>query len=453
MSEKILTRRHFLQTAVLAAPALSLSAEETRTIDRPNIILIMADDLGYGDLGCYGCEDIQTPYIDGLAREGVRMTDYYASAPVCTPTRCALLTGRYQQRVPNMEWALPPGTQSAGLLNQETTIASMLREAGYSTGLFGKWHLGYREEWGPLRHGFDEFFGFLSGNIDYFRHKNRLGDPDLYENGQPVSTEGYITDIIAQHAVEFIQRRREKPFFLYAPFNAPHWPIQGPDDKDKELNEANWSQGGERSDYAKMAERMDAGIGAILGELKSQGLEENTLVVFCSDNGGGRLGRNAPLSGRKGHLREGGIRVPCLLRWPKYLPPGKVCSQAAIVMDLSSTIMAAARVKPSRWFDGFNMMRILIGERDEVEQTLVWRNTLHKEKALRWGKWKWLEENGEDYLFNLKEDIAERTNLKDRNFDILYWLKRIYEQWEQAMPYRQTLFGEDLKKAEALSNM
>jgi len=311
--------------------------------------------------------------------------------------------------------------------------------------LFGKWHLGYRPEWGPNQHGFNEFFGLLSGNIDYFRHIENNDEPDLYENTTPAVKKGYITDLITERATDFISRHAHEPFFLYVAYNAPHFPIQGPGDAGVEITKENWSKRGERTDYAAVVERMDDGIGRILNALRAERLSENTLVIFCSDNGGERLARNAPLSGQKTHLREGGIRVPCLARWPKVLPAGKVSSQAAITMDLSATLLAAARIRPVRKIDGTPLFPYLCGIRPEVERTFVWRNDLQGEKAVRWGKWKWLREKGNDFLFDLENDIEETRDLQDRFFDILYHLQTVYASWEKAMPYHQTRFGDDLK--------
>ena len=392
MSPNPQSRRTFLKsTSLVSAGSLFLPSANAE-FQRPNLVLILADDLGYGDLGCYGCPDIPTPNLDRLARDGVRLTDCYASAPVCTPTRCALMTGRYQQRAPNLEWALYPGVKTAGLPKEEITIAKILKQAGYKTALFGKWHLGYQPEWGPNQHGFDEFFGLLSGNIDYFRHIEGNGEADLYENTTPIQQEGYMTDLITQRSVDFIERQEEnKPFFLYTSYNAPHWPIQGPDDRDLPITKENWSRSGARPDYAKMVERMDEGIGQILGALKKKGLEENTLVVFCSDNGGDRLARNEPLSGQKGLLKEGGIRVPCIFRWPDYLPAGRVSGQTAITMDITASLISAARLIPVRKIDGVDLFSFISGRKNEVERTFVWRNDFHNEKAIRWGHWKWYQ--------------------------------------------------------------
>lgn len=444
MTER-LTRRTFLGQAGLAALAPYASAQDDKG-QRANVVLIMADDLGYGDLGCYGCPDINTPSIDKLAAQGVRMTDYYASAPVCTPTRCALMTGRYQQRCANLEWALYGGIKTAGLAPEESTIADMLKRAGYETAMYGKWHLGARPEWAPNQHGFDNYFGLLSGNIDYFRHIEGTGEKDLFKNETPVEREGYITDLITEHSVEYIKSRTDKPFFLYVAYNAPHWPMQGPDDQDKEIVPGkNWAEK-DRETYVEMVESMDSGIGRILDALEQRGLADETLVIFCSDNGGDKSSLNTPLRGGKGTLWEGGIRVPCIMRWPGILPAGSVNPQAAITMDVSATILSAALAKPTRKLDGMDLLPYLTGYRNPVEQTMVWRSQWKNEYAVRWGKWKWLKRGDDEYLFQLKKDIGEQENLIERFPDIAVWLRDIYSQWEDAMPYEQSIFGEDMRQ-------
>ncbi|MBI1388353.1 MAG: sulfatase-like hydrolase/transferase [bacterium] len=440
-----LDRRVFLSTLMTAASLRGLAQtppEEPTDADRANVVLIMADDLGYGDLGCYGCEDIRTPNIDRLASEGARMTDYYASAPVCSPTRCALLTGRYQARVPNLEWALYAGVKNVGLPPEDVTIATMMREAGIATAMAGKWHLGDRPEWGPNQHGFDDYFGIHGGNADYFKHVISDGSPDLYENETPVEREGYLTDLITERAVKSIHQHANRRFFLYVAYNAPHWPMQGPGDEKKDIS-GRWIER-DRETYAAMVERMDDGVGRILAALREEGLDDNTFVVFCSDNGGDRSSRNAPLRGGKTTLWEGGIRVPCIARWPGVIPAGSVNRQCAITMDLSATLLSAALVRPTRKLDGMDLFPYLMGARNPVEQTLVWRNGMLDQKAVRWGKWKWLKDKEDEYLFNLADDIGEQENRMHRNYDIAVWLRGIYSQWENAMPYRQTLFGNDL---------
>jgi len=448
MSEKM-TRRNFLTSGaaagfgfLLGAKAPGASAVERM---RPNILFILADDLGYGDLGCYGCADIKTPNIDRLAREGVRFTNYYA-APVCTPTRCALITGRYQQRVEGMEWAIHPGVKRLGLPASETTIATMLERNGYSTGLFGKWHLGYKEEFGPNTHGFDEFFGFLSGNINYFTHKEVNGEADLYENTKPVVVEGYMTDLITERALSFLDRHPEETFFLHICYNAPHWPIQGPDDADKAIDQANWTKG-TRETYIKMVERMDRGVGQLLEKLDRHNLASSTIVFFASDNGGDSLSRNGPLSGRKGSLWEGGIRAPCIIRWPGVIPAGKTMTQPSVVMDLSAAILAASGTKPppGRTLDGEDLMPVIFGKAKSHARTFFWRTST--QDAVRSGPWKYLRVGKQEYLFNLDEDIAEKNNLAPQHPEKLKELKAMFKNWESQMERRPKTWGTQQAKS------
>jgi arylsulfatase A-like enzyme len=403
---------------------------------RPNILFILADDLGYGDLGCYGANDIRTPNLDRLAQQGVRFTDFYANGPVCTPTRCGLMTGRYQQRIGGLEWAISPQQKHLGLPPQEKTIAQMLRENGYATAMSGKWHLGYTEDRAPNAHGFDQFFGLLSGNHDYFTHRERSGEPDLYRDTTPVTEDGYSTSLIQQYALGFLDAMKDKPFFLYVAFNAPHWPIQGPGDGDKQVTQKDWAQG-TRETYVKMVEAMDTSIGEILAALDKHGLADSTLVVFTSDNGGDRFSRNYPLDHGKGTLGEGGIRVPCIARWPGHLPAGKVSKQVGITMDWSATILnlAGAKPPPDRPLDGRDLLPILAGEKRGMKRTLFWRrvgpNWVKTHRAVRDGNWKLIEErNGKRQLYNLAEDLGEMNNLADEETSKVAKMSKLLDKWE-----------------------
>jgi arylsulfatase A-like enzyme len=403
---------------------------------RPNVLFLLADDLGYSDLGCYGATDIKTPNLDRLAREGVRLTDFYANGPVCTPTRCALMTGRYQQRIGGLEWAIPPGKKHLGLPTQEKTIAAMLRDAGYATAMAGKWHLGYTEDRAPNAHGFDRFFGLLSGNHDYFTHRENNGEPDLYLDTKLVAREGYSTYLIKQHALEFLEAMKDQPFFLYVAFNAPHWPNQGPDGAGRQVTLKGWAQG-TRETYVKMVEAMDASIGEILSVLDQQGLVENTLVIFTSDNGGDKFSRNGPLAKGKGTLWEGGIRVPCIARWPGKLPQGKVSSQVGIMMDWSATILRLAGAKPpkDRPLDGMDLLPILAGDQRAKKRTLFWRrvgpNFVETHRAVRDGNWKFIDEpNGRQYLYNLAKDIGETSNFSTNTPARVARMKKLLDKWE-----------------------
>src|ERR1017187_801714 len=303
------------------------AAEQQPDRQSPNVLLIVVDDLGYGDLGCYGSKQIHSPAIDRLAKEGVRLTDCYANAPVCSPTRAALMPGRYPQRA-GFERAIGYGERGRGLAASETSLARMLRGAGYRTALFGKWHLGYDTRFGPNAHGFDEFFGILAPDIDYYGHKEATGEPGLYEGTRLVDRPGYMTDLIAERALAFIDQNAARPFFLQVAFNAPHFPFQPPGKPEDVRTRRNYGPlDGTRADYIKMVEHLDLRIGEILRSIDTHKLAATTLVVFVDDNGGERLSVNAPLSGGKYTLSEGGIRVPCLIRWPGVISPETVSGE------------------------------------------------------------------------------------------------------------------------------
>lgn len=432
-------RRDFLKIAGGAAGM----ACPARAAQPPNVVVFLSDDLGFADLGCYGVRDIRTPHIDSLAREGVRFTQCYSNGPVCTPTRAALMTGRYQQRF-GLEWALGPGQKGYGLEPHNPTIARRLKEAGYRTALFGKWHLGYEPEYGPNRHGFDEFFGLLSGNIDFYSHREINGEPDLYENTTPVERPGYMTELIAGRAEQFVDRNARGPFFLYVAFNAVHWPFQAPGRPGDARSRATWFQGS-RADYARMVESMDAGVGRVLGALDRRGLKRNTLVIFTNDNGGERLSSNLPHFHHKATLWEGGIRVPALARWPGRLPAGQTTPQCAISMDFSASILSAAGVPRPPELDGMDLLPVLEGKQPATDRTFFWRiqRADRRQKAVRQGNWKYVRDGSIDLLFDLARDPAERSTLAYRQPEVLARLRSALEEWEKELarnpPPRQIL--------------
>lgn len=406
--------------------------------EKPNLVFILADDLGYGDLGCYGSPDIRTPHLDRLAAQGVRFTDAYSNGSVCSPTRAAFITGRYQQRI-GLEWAVYYDVPEEGLPPQETSLATMLRQAGYFTAMSGKWHLGYGD-WNPTRHGFDRFFGMLGGNIHYFEHYGRKGTPDLWLDEQPIKRKGYITDLIAEQALRFVAEAGDRPFFLYVPFNAPHFPFQGPDDADRTVTPKQGWQTGDRETYAAMVESLDTNVGRIVEAIDAQGLDKKTLIVFTSDNGGDVHSRNAPLSGGKGKLSEGGIRVPCIARWTGKLPSGKPISEPAITLDFSATFLklAGATAPANRPPDGIDLMPILEGTADPKERSLFWRRALDPwrknvkpQRAVRQGTWKYVDyPDGRQELFNLASDLSEAHNLRDAQPEVAENLRRQLDAWE-----------------------
>jgi len=421
---------------LLCAPLFSEAQGQPVVARRPNFVVILADDMGYGDIGPYGATDIRTPSLDRLAREGVKLTNAYSNGPSCTPTRAALMTGRWQQRV-GLERATTPSDKGAVELPlTEPTVARMLKDAGYRTGMFGKWHLGYDIARGPLAHGFEEFFGILTGNVDMYSHRYRTGLADLYDGTQLVEREGYLTDLLTERAVAFIDRGVNdgggEPFFLYLPYNAVHWPFQPPGNPQDVRTPATWFDGG-RADYARMLEAMDAGIGRILAALDRRNLSRDTLVIFTNDNGGERLSRNAPLFHRKGTLWEGGIRVPYLLRWPGTAPAGKVSAQMTITMDLTATILAAAGVEPRRPLDGINLLPIWQGRAPLTERAFYWRinSPDRRQKAVRRGDWKYVVDGSIEMLFDLRRDVGERTDLSYRRPAVVKELRDLLAQWEK----------------------
>jgi arylsulfatase A-like enzyme len=426
---------------ISAYPALGARAEPGDETTTPDVVLIMLDDLGYGDLGCYGCTDIRTPHIDGLARQGVRLTNFYANGPVCTPTRAALMTGRYQQRV-GLEWAISPGQREPGLRPEDSVLSRTLKRQGIATALYGKWHLGYRREFGPLAHGFDEFFGLLSADIDHYSHREITGDLDLYEGDQPVERKGYMTDLITERAVRFLDQHAGEPFFLEVAYNAVHWPFQPPDRPDDVRDAQSWYDG-TRREYRRMLERVDAGVGAILDALERRGLTQRTLVILTNDNGGEQLSRGAPLRGSKGILLEGGIRVPCVVRWPGRFRAGKVSAVLAMTMDLTATILQAVGAMPAQQvkLDGIDLAPILAGSKTAPERTLFWRiDHGRTELAARKGKWKYIRVDEIELLFDLDADIGERRDLSESHPEIVTRIRNEIGRWEVEMSHSHPPF-------------
>ena len=466
---KIITRRQFLSQTAGPAVLTTLSAGchfgRPRITRGPNIILIMADDLGYGDLGCYGCTEIHTPGIDRLAEEGVRFTTFYANAPECTPTRTALLTGRYQQRVGGLECAIGIGnvgryddaihlrkTNDLGLPVQETTIIRLLKNAGYVTALCGKWHLGYETKFSPNKHGFDYAFYAIGGSMDYFHHVEPTPSNmhALYLNGKPVKRKGYFTDLVADEAIRFIEQQTyNTPFFLYLPYTSPHSPYQGPSDyRPQPLPENSdlWNQSkGPKQIYSAMIESMDNSIGKILKKLEKKKLADNTLVIFMSDNGASRSGSNLPFSGHKGNLFEGGIRVPCIAKWPGVLPAGLVSEQLCMTMDFSASIIRAAGTRPplDRPFDGIDILQKIQTKTPVQERTLFWRARRgpRTRKAVRSGSLKYIYQQNanevKEYLFDLKQDPAEKNNLTREHEEDVKRLKMLLKKWEDKVKHKR----------------
>jgi len=407
---------------------------------RPNIIFILADDLGWGDLSCYGRPDYRTPNLDRLASQGVRFTDAYSASAICTPTRCAFFTGRYPARVKiGLLEPLPATNHLVGLDPDHPTVASLLKASGYSTSLVGKWHLGFRPEWGPNAHGFDEFFGVLAGAADYHLHKDGLGHPDLYENLTPVERNGYLTDLLTDRAVDYINRHRTRPFYLSLHYTAPHWPWQ--DRKggervvftDKTIEPITMGGGGSLKLYSEMMRSLDDGVGRVMQALKVAGLDRNTLVIFTSDNGGERFSYQWPFSGGKGDLREGGIRVPAIIRWPDMIPARRVTSQMAITMDWTATILAAAGAQPANGYplDGIDLLPFVTRAAPVRERAFFWR--IGQQDAVREGKWKYFRDGERRRLFDLSVDEHEQADFSSTNDDVMKHLSTEFAEWDRQM--------------------
>ncbi len=432
-----------LLTLLLAASVSVATTVRAQQPGRPNVVFIMTDDAGYGDLGSYGATDIRTPNLDRLARDGVRLTDFYANAPSCTPTRAGLISGRYQQRT-GLEYPLGmhlPGDFDRGLPVTGRSLPQLMKNAGYATALVGKWHLGWKPEFSPGKHGFDYFFGFKSGFVDFYTHTTRetpFGADDLYENDSLVKQAGYMTDLITDRSVRFIETNATKPFFIDVSYNAPHSPYQRPDqpsvarDRGRHLTPFDDSTS-TRADYAAMLERVDLGVGRILDAIDRSGLRRNTVIIFTNDNGGEWLSRNTPLFQNKMSVWEGGIRVPAIIRWPGRIPAGRVSSQVGMTMDITASVLSVAGASsPALQLDGIDLFPILEGRAANVERTLFWRaHAARQQRAVRSGDWKLVLDMNRPMLFNLGADIGERENVIASHTDIARRLRDQLLAWER----------------------
>ncbi|MEP7376151.1 MAG: sulfatase-like hydrolase/transferase [Chitinophagaceae bacterium] len=406
---------------------------------RPNIIYIMADDMGYADLSSYGRKDYKTPNLDKLASQGLKFINAYAGAPLCTPTRASFMTGRYPARTPvGLIEPLTGSTQDSaiGLTPDQTSLPALLKKSGYETFLVGKWHLGFLPAFSPQKNGFDEFFGFHGGGLDYISHTDPNGYNDLYENEEPVSKDGYMTDLIEERAVDILKRKHDKPFFLNLMFNAPHWPWQKPGDKVYPTGNRSWVDGGSPETYAAMMKSLDDAVGTILETLDEMKLSSNTIVIFTSDNGGERFSDMGEYSGRKPILKEGGIKVPAFIRWPGKILPNSVTNQVAITMDWTATILALAKTNadPNFPLDGIDLMPVCTGQKKLIDRTFYWRVfQRNQQNAIREGNWKYLKDEKGEYLFDLSTDAAEKIDLKEMQKDIFERLKQKYGEWEKSV--------------------
>jgi arylsulfatase A-like enzyme len=428
--------------AATAAAPLSLVAQPASPA--PNIVFILADDLGYADLSCYGRRDYRTPNVDRLAASGLRFTQAYASSAVCSATRTALITGRYQYRLAvGLEEPMTGVSQrrNIGLPPGHPTLPSLLKKAGYGTTLIGKWHLGWLPNYGPLKSGYDHFWGFRGGALDYFTHKSGPANTDtgdLWDDDMRIEQSGYLTDLLGSRAVATITEyaRARRPFLLSLHFNAPHWPWEGPGDEaeSRRIRALIDFDGGSLKTYARMVGELDLQVGKVLDALDSVGITNNTIIVFTSDNGGERFSDVWPFTGRKMDLLEGGLRIPAILCWPGHIRAGTT-DQMAISMDWLPTLLAAAGTQPDPAYppDGINLLPLLGAGAAPMPRKLFWRYKYNAQRALRDGDLKWLKINENTFLFNVVEDPLERANLKDREPEVYRKLVAEYEEWNTTM--------------------
>jgi arylsulfatase A-like enzyme len=474
----ILARNRWSRLAILLPSIGLLAAMDAAAVEKPNVVVIVGDDMGYADISLHGCKDVATPHIDSIAAGGVQCTNGYVSGPYCSPTRAGLLTGRYQTRfghefnpggVPGPSQGstarkqLQRGSEAPGLPLSETTIADRLHDAGYRTALVGKWHLGMDAAHFPLRRGFDEFYGFLGGSHGYFSG----GEAPIYRGEEPIEEKEYLTDAIGREAVAFIDRQKDKPFFLYLAFNAVHTPMQADDARLKEFAHIKDKQ---RRTYAAMMSAMDDAIGVVLAKLRDEGLERNTLVFFISDNGGPTISNttingaiNTPFRGSKKSTAEGGVRVPFLVKWPGHVPAGEKYNQPVIQLDILPTVLAAAGIDPPNdaELDGVNLLPHFNRQIDAVpHKVLYWR--FGKQMAIRKGDWKLvryhplvdgqpaeLNSATEAKLYNLAEDGGEKNDLIDKEPEKAKELQADWDKWNKGnVPARWGMDG-NAKKAKS----
>jgi arylsulfatase A-like enzyme len=429
-------RRDFLTlmgvgAAAVLARDLYAAVEEVHG-KKPNIILILADDLGYADIGLHGCKDVPTPNIDSIGRRGVRFTNGYVSCPVCSPTRAGIMTGRYQERFGHWYNPGPPAQTSpeVGLPLTEITIADLLKQAGYKTALVGKWHLGLDPKFHPMKRGFDEFFGFLHGAHSYTKPLADTLNPIL-RGTEPVDEKEYLTDALKREAVGFIEKQGADPFFLYFAPNAVHAPMEAPQ---KYLDRFPSIAEPKRKTYAAMLSALDDAVGAILETVRKKGIDDNTLIIFLSDNGGppqANASCNKPLSGAKGTVQEGGVRVPFLIQWPDRISGGRVSDVPVISLDILATCLSAAHgeVPSNRMIDSADLLPYIRGKTGSPHKALFWK--FHQNAAIRQGKWKLIKnDDGTTRLYNLSKDIAEEHDLAPENPKRVNEMSDLLRKWE-----------------------
>lgn len=436
----MLSRMHSRRSlfSSLGFSALGLAATAVSQSRRPNVIVIVADDLGYADVGFQGAKDIPTPHLDALARGGIRCTSGSVSHPFCSPTRAGLLTGRYQQRFGHENNPLyDPNDERLGLPLTETLLPQALLAGGYRTGIVGKWHLGAAPQFHPMKRGFEEQFGFIGGGHDYFEAQMELPAREylvpLERNGKPVPLKGkYLTEELTGAACDFVQRHRAEPFFLYLAYNAPHTPQHV---TDKYMDRVKNIAGEKRRKHAAMVCSVDDGVGALMAQLRAQKLEESTLVFFLSDNGGPTAvteADNRPLRGVKGQVYEGGIRVPFVASWKGRLSPGEYAEPVSS-LDLFPTICAAAGLKTAK-IDGVNLLPFLTGKaKGTPHERLFWRTGGGVLYAVREGKWKLVVRDSQPELYDLTSDIGEQKDLAAREPAIVARLDAARKAWDRQL--------------------
>jgi len=464
MKKQKITRRKFVQAsaagaAMLASGKLAPSVNARTIGDRPNFIFIMADDLGFADVSCYGQRDYSTPNIDRLALEGLRFTQAYSNSAVCSPTRTALMTGRYQYRL--MAGLEEPinldSPREAGLPASHPTIPSILKKNSYATELIGKWHLGFLPEFSPLKSGYDKFFGIFGGTAHYFDHGSQSRTP-LYEQDVKIDRVCYLTNLLGDRAVQSIEgfAKNKKSFYMSLHFNAPHYPWLGPDDEEegKRIKDFIHYEGGDAKTYAKMVQSMDANIGKVLQALDLNGLTKNTIVIFTSDNGGERFSKIWPFSGMKGELLEGGLRIPAIIRWPDRIAANSTSDQVLATMDWLPTLLQAAGLEADPMYppDGQNLLPIILGQMPAVSRKIYFRFRAGQQRAVRDGDMKYLRIDQNEFLFNVVKDPRERANLKSRQAETFARLKDDWEAWEKTMLPQKPGLGNHRHPADALAD-
>jgi len=438
-----LSRRRFM-TAIVATPfSALLGGQSTRnTGAKPNILFIMADDLGYADLSCYGRRDYRTPNIDRIAAEGMRFTQAYANSAVCSATRTALITGRYQYRLPvGLEEPIN-GARNVGLPAEHPTLPSLSKRVGYQTALIGKWHLGSLPDYSPSKSGYDHFWGFRGPALDYFTHKGGVANTntdDLWDGDTKIHESGYLTDLLGDRGVSAIHQyaKEGRPFFISLHFNAPHWPWEAPEDEaeSRRLTSLNHYDGGSLKTYARMVEQMDRQVGRVLQAVQTGGITGNTIVIFTSDNGGERFSDTWPFTGKKTDLLEGGLRIPAVVRWPGHIPASRTTDQVAISMDWLPTLLDFAGAQPDASYppDGTSLVPALTGSAATTPRKLFWRYKHNLQEAVRDGDMKYLKIDGNTFLFDVVADPLERANLKDRQPETFSRLAAEYQAWNRTM--------------------